>query len=224
VQAAPSEVRITSQLTHTANNTVVWSRTDRAQVNDASGILDVQAQVAGDVTGQLGQPHGVIQERLREDLSASRAVSMEDYLCVLDAYDYSRTKTRERHANVRDCLELVTQHSPNYSPAWAKLSWVYGDEERYGFNRRTDRPAPFVRAKAAAESAVAANSNSAMAHQYLAIAQFSLGEDEDFRQSIEMALRLNPNNAEILADAAQMLTLLDGSERARELAQKRRSR
>ncbi len=220
VQATARDVLVTSQLLETVNNTVVWSRTDRAQASDASEMLDVQAQIAGDVAGQLSQPYGVIQERLKEDLSASRAVSMEDYLCVLEAYDYSRAKTQQKHAEVRDCLEQVTQHSPNYSPAWAKLSWMYGDEERYGFNRRLEGDAPFVRAQAAAERAVAADSNSAMGHQYLAIAQFKLLDDDAFRRSIEMALRLNPNNSEILADAAQMLALLDGSERARELAEK----
>lgn len=220
VQATDSDVRVNSQLLETTNNTVVWSRTDLAKVSDASEIIDAQSRIAGDVAGQLSQPYGVIQERLSEDMSASRAVSMEDYLCVLKAYEYSRAKTPEKHSDVRDCLEKVTQNSPGYSPAWSKLSWIYGDEERYGFNRRTDDIAPFVRAKAAAERAVMANSNSAMAHQYLAIAQFNLREDDDFRQSIETALRLNPNNSEILADAAQMLALLDGSERARELGEK----
>jgi adenylate cyclase len=220
VQATASEVRVTSQLLETATNTVPWSRTDRAMVSDASGILDVQSKIAGEVAGQLGQPYGVIQERLKEDLAESRAVSLEDYLCVLAAYDYSRAKTAQKHADVRACLEQVTQHSPNYSPAWAKLSWMYGDESRYGFNRRTNDVDPFIRARAAAEQAVTANSNSAMAHQYLAIAQFNLHEDADFRKSIERALELNPNNSEILADAAQMLALLDGSERARELAEK----
>jgi adenylate cyclase len=220
VQATATDVRVTSQLLETSTNTVPWSRTDRVQISDASGILDVQSKIAGEVAGQLSQPYGVIQERLKEDLTESRAVSLEDYLCVLEAYDYSRAKTSEKHAEVRACLEQVTQHSPSYSPAWAKLSWMYGDEARYGFNRRANDVDPFLRAKAAAERAVTANSSSAMAHQYLAIAQFYLHEDDAFRKSIETALQLNPNNSEILADAAQMLAVLDASERARELAEK----
>jgi adenylate cyclase len=220
VQATDTDVRVTSQLMDTTTRTVPWSRTDTAQVSDASGILRVQSEIAGAVAGQLGQPYGVIQERLREDVADSRAVSLEDYVCVLDAYEYSRAKTVHKHAEVRACLEDVTKHSPNYSPGWAKLSWMYGDEERYAFNRRVGDVDPFIRAKAAAERAVTANSNSAMAHQYLAIAQFNLHEDDDFRKSIETALKLNPNNSEILADAAQMLALLDGSERSKELAEK----
>jgi adenylate cyclase len=220
VQANTTEVFVTSQLIRTATNQVVWSRRDTAPLTDAAGLLDVQSKIAGDVAGQLGQPYGVIQERLKEDLSENRAVSMEDYLCVLAAYDYARHKSAAQHAEVRACLEQVTQHSPGYSPAWAKLSWMYGDEERFGFNPRLgDRPA-FVRAREAAGRAVAANASSAMAHQYLALAEFALGEDRNARNEIAEALRLNPNNSEILADAGQIYVLLGDLERGRELAEK----
>ena len=220
VQASASEVKVTSQLVRQTDNTVVWSRVDTAPMKDASGILEVQSRIAGEVAGQLGQPYGVIQERLKEDLSESRAVSLEDYLCVLRAYDYSRVKTREKHQQVRACLEQVVQHSPNYSPAWAKLSWMYGDEVRFGFNPLVADPPPFERARAAADKAVAANGSSAMAHQYLALALLALNDDRGARAEIEEALRLNPNNSEILADAAQILSQLGDLERAREMAEK----
>ncbi len=220
VQADSKEVIVTSQLMRTSSNQVVWSRRDTAPLTDAAGLLAVQSTIAGDVAGQLGQPYGVIQERLKEDISENRAVSMEDYLCVLEAYDYSRHKSAAQHAAVRDCLEQVTQHSPGYSPAWAKLSWMYGDEERFGFNPRVnDRPA-FERAREAAERAVAANASSSMAHQYLALALFALGDDRNARGEIGEALRLNPNNSEILADAGQIYILLGDLERGRELAEK----
>ncbi len=220
VQASATEVKVTSQLVRQTDNKVVWSRIDTAAIKDASAILDVQSRIAGDVAGQLGQPYGVIQERLKEDVSESRAVSLDDYLCVLQAYDYSRAKTREKHEEVRACLEQVVKHSPSYSPAWAKLSWMYGDEIRFGFNPLIAEPPPFERAREAAEKAVAANGSSAMAHQYLALALLALNDDRGARLEIDEALRLNPNNSEILADAAQILSRLGDLERARELAEK----
>lgn len=220
VQATGNEIKVASQLIRTSDNRFVWSDIETAHVADASGILNVQSHIASDVATQLGQPYGVIQERLKEDLSETRAVSMDDYLCVLKAYDYSRAKSAAMHAEVRDCLEAVVRHSPAYSPAWAKLSWIYGDEARYAFNRRPDAPDPFIRAREAAEKAVAANPSSAMGHQYLALAKFALGDDTGARSSIETALRLNPNNSEILADAAMILVTLDGSDRGRSMAEK----
>jgi adenylate cyclase len=220
VQATASEVKVTNQLVRATDNTVVWSRVDTASIKDASGILDVQAKIAGDVVGRLGQPYGVIQERLKEDLSESRAVSLDDYLCVLRGYDYSRAKTRDKHAEVRACLEEVVKHSPGYSPAWAKLSWMYGDEIRFGFNPLIAPAPPFERAREAAEKAVAANGSSAMAHQYLALALLGLNDDRGAMAEIEEALQLNPNNSEIPADAAQILSQLGDLERAREMAEK----
>lgn len=217
IQATASELRITSQLVHAGDNRVVWSDVDISPLDDASGMLALQTELAGNVAGQLGQPHGVIQERLKEDLTADRAISMKDYLCVLDSYEYSRVKSRAKHAEVRRCLEEVTTRSPRYAPAWAKLSWMYGDEVRYNFNAQPDSKA---RALAAAQRAVEANSSSAMAHQYLAIAQFQSGDIDGFRRSIDMALQLNPNNAEILSDAAQMYILSGDPEKGRALADK----
>ncbi len=220
IQATGAELRVTSQLVHAGDNRVVWSDVDVGRLDDAGAVLAVQSGIAGKVAGQLGQPHGVIQERLKEELTEDRAISMQDYLCVLDSYEYSRAKSRARHEEVRACLEEVTEHSPRYAPAWAKLSWMYGDEVRYNFNPRTDGAPARQRALEAAQRAVEANSSSAMAHQYLAIAQFQSGDIADFRRSIDIALALNPNNAEILADAAQMLILTGDAEKGRELADK----
>jgi tetratricopeptide (TPR) repeat protein len=121
---------------------------------------------------------------------------------------------------VRTCLEAVTARSPSYSPAWAKLSWMYGDEERFAYNRRTGAAPPFERARVAAERAVEADGASAMAHQYLAIALFHERDDVGFRAEAEQALKLNPNNSEILADVGLSLVLLDGSTRGRDMAEK----
>lgn len=220
IQASSNTLRVTSQLVQAKSNRVVWSEVDESPLHDAGGVLAVQSKIAGQVAGQLGQPHGVIQERLKEDLTEDRAISMPDYLCVLESYEYSRAKSRAKHEEVRACLEQVTRRSPRYAPAWAKLSWMYGDEVRYNFNLRANDLPPAQRALAAANRAVEANSSSAMAYQYLAIAQFQAGDSDGFRKSIETALKLNPNNAEILADAAQMMILTDGSDRGRELGER----
>jgi TolB-like protein len=220
VQSAADKLRVRARLTRTADNTIVWTQTYDSQLADASGVLQLQSDIAGSVASALGQPYGVIQEKVTKDMSAARRMSLEDYLCVLSAYDYSRAKTEAQHLKVRACLEDVTSRSPGYAPAWAKLSWMYGDEARFGFNQRLNDPPPFLRAKEAAEKAVAADGGAAMAHQYLAIALFHLGEDDAFRVEAEKALQLNPNNSEILADVGRDLILLDGSLRGLEMSEK----
>lgn len=220
VQSSETNLKVTSQLVRTSDNTVVWSQVFDSPLSDASGVLELQSKIAGDVAAQLGQPYGVIQEKLKVELTAARRLSLEDYLCVLDAYDYSRAKSEASHLRVRTCLEQVTARSPSYSPAWAKLSWMYGDEERFAYNRKAGAASPFERAREAAERAVDADAGSAMAHQYLAIAMFHERDDVGFRSEADRALALNPNNSEILADIGLSLVLLDGSERGKEMAEK----
>jgi TolB-like protein len=220
VQSSEGSLKVIARLTRTSDNTVVWSQVFDSPLSDASGILAVQSDIAGSVAAQLGQPYGVIQEKLKQDLPEARRLSLEDYLCVLDAYEYSRAKTEGAHFRVRACLEQVTARSPGYAPAWAKLSWMYGDEARFGFNQRLGEAPAFERAKMAAERAVQADAGAAMAHQYLAIALFHLGDDAGFRTGAERALQLNPNNSEILADVGRNLVLLDGSLRGREMSEK----
>ena len=94
------------------------------------------------------------------------------------------------------------------------LSWIYGDEHRYGFNRQAGGSGA-VRALKAAEKGVATNPFSATAHQYLAIAQFYLGQDQKARQSMATAQRLSPNSSEILADAGWQNALAGNSDDAR---------
>ncbi len=220
VQVLQGEVQVTSQLIRANDHTVAWSDVTQGETSSLAGMLAIQSRIATSVATQLGQPYGVIQESMKRELETTRSVSMEDYGCTLQAYTYMRNKNVAEHATVRDCLERVVKRSPGYSSAWALLSWVYGDEERYGFNRRTDGPPPLERAITAAERAVQADANNATAHEYLAVARYHLHDDKGFRQSIAQALKLNPNNSEILANAGWGLILSENSPEGHKLLEK----
>ncbi len=220
VQPTATVMQVTNQLVRTSDNTIVWSRSFSSELSDAYDLLDVQSDIAGEVAAQLGQPYGVIQEKLNLGADHVRSLALQDYLCVVSANIYSRNKSAARHLEVRDCLEAAVARSPHYAPAWAKLSWMYGDEDRFGFNVKTGEAPPFERAREAAMRAVEADPSTAMGHQYLSIALFNLGDDQGFRAAGEKALLLNPNNSEILADLGQQLILVDGSERGKQLVER----
>lgn len=220
VAVTGNEVQVTSQLTRTSDSLIIWSGQATSGTAQATAILSLQSDIASAVATQLGQPYGVIQQAMKAEIDSSKGVSMQDYQCVLSAYAYMGNKTAEGHAQVRDCLERIVERSPSYSTAWALLSWAYGDEERYGFNRRPGIPA-FVRSVTAAERAVSTNPMNATAYEYLAAAKFHRGgDDAGVHVAIEKALQLSPNNSEILADAGWTLVQLDNSRRSKELIDK----
>ncbi|MBO9671238.1 MAG: hypothetical protein J7485_12050 [Sphingobium sp.] len=213
-------VRITSQLKQTSDGHIIWSDQATADSVRPRTIISVQADIATNVASKIGQTYGIISQAMAQQISTSADPSLEDYRCVLNAYAYMRHKTPETHLKVRSCLEKAVENSPKYATAWALLSWVYGDEERYGFNKVPGEDGR-RRSLRAAERAVAADSNSATAHSYLSVARFLLGDDDGgAREAAETAIKLSPNDSEVLADAAFNLAMLDGSERSRQLALK----
>jgi TolB-like protein/Tfp pilus assembly protein PilF len=213
-------VRITSQLKQTSDGHVIWSDQATADSIRPVTIVSVQADIAATVASKIGQTYGIISQAMAQQISTSADPSLEDYRCVLSTYTYMRHKTPEAHLKVRSCLEKAVENSPKYATAWALLSWVYGDEERYGFNKVPGEDGR-RRALRAGERAVAADGNSATAHEYLSVARFLLGNDDaGAREAAETALRLSPNDAEVLADAGFNYAMIDGNERARQLVLK----
>ena len=193
-------IKVSSELTSVRTGIVVWSNRTRFPYASAGDVVQSQSDIALRVASVLGQPDGVIQQASKALVAESKGVSFANYACILSAYDYKRQKDPIQHKKIRACLEKVTSENANYSSAWSMLSWVYGDEHRYGFNRRP-KTSPSKRSLEAAEKAVKANPLSATAYQYMSIAQFYLGHDVEAERSIKSALRLSPNNSEVLADA-----------------------
>lgn len=214
VATADGTIKVSSELVSVRKGTVLWSNMDSFAYSNAGDVLQSQSEIALKVGSTLGQPDGVIQQASKALIAESKGVSFANYACILAAYDYKRQKAEKDHLKIRKCLEKATRDNPNYSSAWSMLSWIYGDEHRYGFNRQAGGSGA-VRALKAAEKGVATNPFSATAHQYLAIAQFYLGQDQKARQSMATAQRLSPNSSEILADAGWQNALAGNSDDAR---------
>jgi TolB-like protein/Tfp pilus assembly protein PilF len=220
IEVNGENIRITSQLKQSSDGRVIWSDQATAISVRPKTIAAVQADIAATVASKIGQTYGVIEQAMAQQVSVSADPSLDDYRCVLNAYGYMRHKTQEAHLKVRNCLEKAVVNSPKYATAWALLSWIYGDEEGYGFNRIPGENGR-LRALRAAERAVAADGNNAMAQEYLSLARFLFGSDDaGAREAAENALRLSPNNSEVLANVGWTYAILDGDERSRELALK----
>ena len=192
-------VKVYSRLTEIRSGVVIWTDVATLDVDDTVDLFAAHRGIAFEVASTLGQSYGVIQNAGRRLESAPGHTSFEGYACVLATYDYMREKSAAAHRDVRGCLEKTTRTSPNYASAWALLSWVYGDEARYSFNPRRGDDAT-LRALKAAKRAVGADTRNAMAHQYLAVAQYYLNRDAEALNSARIALSLSPNSSEVLAN------------------------
>ena len=113
-------------------------------------------------------------------------------------------------------LVRAVRSDPTYADAWANLSLVYRDQYAFDYSPLPD---PLDRAFHAARRAIELDPTNQLPHLALAGVYFFRHELDAFLAEADRILRLNPNNASIVGDVADMLTSLD-DERALALVTK----
>jgi adenylate cyclase len=219
ISVADDKFRVNSSLYRLKDGAIIWSSATEPNKINPSNVFEAQSRIALSVASALGLPYGVIHENMRNELANHAGLGMEDYLCELGAYEYMRAKSPEQITEVQTCLEAIVKARPLHSNAWALLAWIYGDAARLPRNASVDEPA-MQRSLDAARKAVKANSTNAIAFQQLAIAQFFSGQTDAALASLDTALRLSPNNSEILANASWMLAIAETNPNAMALGEK----
>jgi adenylate cyclase len=218
VRVAGGQVRVTSRLLDTRTGTILWTQTYEDDLH-AKGLLAVEEDIARQVVTAVAQPYGIIFRTDLQRTAGQRPEDLEAYACTLRFYTYRTELDPQQHAPVRACLERAAARFPTYATAWAMLSLLYLDEDRFGYDRAVGQPAPLERALAAARRAVELDPENARALQALMIVLF-------FRQDVAEALRvgeravaLNPNDTELLAEFGTRLAFSGAWERGGKLVE-----
>ncbi len=208
IRVAGARLRISMQLLDVEDGQYLWAeRLDRELTSN--DVWAVQEEVAAGIATRLGAPYGAIAKVSQESLARRSLNGVEDYLSILKAYGYRRQLTPIAHAEVRECLERAVASNPASFEAWAQLALVYIDEYRFGLNPRPD---PLNRALTAAERAVKYGGNSALSHLALSLVYHYHREHEQAYAITRHAITLNPDNPEVLAQAATRFVLSGGWE------------
>lgn len=219
IRLSNSRMIIAPVLQRRNDNAILWSRTYDKVFENTDALFDVQAEIAADVAATLGQPYGTIVARTAAVRSKLKEMDLDHYLALVDFYQYSNDKTDKKFDEVLAGLKKATREVPEFSSAWAALSWMYSFE-RLHVNKDIDRKEFSAKALAAAHKAVNADPQNAMAYQYLAIARFNDGDGEGFKKAARTALELNPNDAEVLADMGSHFIQLENSDEGKEMVER----
>ena len=219
IRISEARIIVTPVLRRSADNAVIWSRTYDELFQNTDALFDIQATIASDVAATLGQPYGTIVAKIATARPRVGEMDLNHYLALVRFYQYSNNKTDENFEEVLAGLEVATLEVPEFSSAWAALSWMYADE-KFKVNKSVNPKESLAKALVAANKGVYTDPENAMAHQYLAIAKFNDGDSEGFRKSARTALRLNPNDAEVLADMGSHFIQLDNSVEGKEMVEK----
>jgi TolB-like protein len=211
VRRAAGRVRISVQLVDASNGIQLWGdRYDR----DLVDILTLQDEVTRTVAATLGVK---LQDVALQRALKKSAVELSAYDCILRARRYTWLLSGEMHAEARDLLEKAVELDPLSADAHALLANVYLAEHRFEMN---PRPNPIGRALTHALAATQLDPQNAYARCWLAIVHFFRGENERFEREAQLALNLNPNDPETLADIGHYYAFMGQFERGVELSRR----
>ncbi len=211
VRRAAGRVRISVQLIEGASGVQLWGdRYDREMVD----IFAVQDEVTRTIAATLGVK---LQDVALQRAMKKNEVELSAYDCILRARRYTWLLSSEMHVEARDLLEKAVELDPLSADAHALLANVYLGEHRFEMN---PRPNPIGRALTHALAATRLDPQNAYARCWLAIVHFFRGENEKFESEAQLALSLNPNDPETLADVGHYYAFMGQFERGAELSRR----
>lgn len=206
VRAADGRLRVSARLLDTESAAVLWSQAYDADLR-VRDLFAIQADIGRQVATAVAQPYGIVFRADARRTSRQPPDDLEAYACTLRFYAYRAELSPGLHAAVRDCLERAVARFPDYATAWAMLSVVYLDEDRFAFNPESGPPAPLDRALESARRAVALDPESGRALQALMLALCFRQEVAEGLRVGERALALNPNDTELLGEFGSRVAL-----------------
>lgn len=124
----------------------------------------------------------------------------------------------QKHGDVRACLLDAVKRYPTYGTAWAMLSIVYLDEERFGFNRRDNGGRGSLQdALEAARKGIQMDPENSRALQALMMSLFFNQQIADGVRIGEQALLANPNDTQLMSEFGTRLAMSGQWERGARL-------
>jgi len=190
VRKSGNRVRITAQLIKADDGFHLWSQTYDRTLDD---IFVTQDEIAKAVVDKL-------RINLLGTMPEVRKTDPKVYSLYLQAGYFINLQGAENLEKAVATLKQVLAIDPDYAPAWVSLDWAY---ESLGMTKpaaREELRAPRIEA---IERALAIDENYAYAWAALAYQRMSFDSDwHGARIAIEKALRLEPNNADVIGAAA----------------------
>lgn len=196
VRVSENLVRITARLLDTRTGEILWSQIYEDDIS-ARDLFATQSDVAGKIAASVAQPYGIIA---RAGAAEPPSDDLGVQACMSGFYTYRAELSAERHAQVRDCLEKAVTRQPHFPTAWAMLSLIYLDEGRFKFNTRSGPTTPTERSLEAARRAVRQDVNNTRGQQALMTALFFSNQVAEALKVGEQALKINPNDTELLGE------------------------
>jgi len=205
LRTAGSRVRLTAQLIAADQDRHSWSSSFDGDLDDIFLLLDsISEALVGELVGRIE-----LAEEQRVHAPSPLAGSYEKVARARQLYwQGERRALDEAEALCRECIAA----DPRCSAAWSLLSRIHNTRWLFGW---AEGPEKAMReAENAARRALALDVADARAHAELGLVQLFQRKHQLALQAFERALSINPNDADILADHADLLHYMGRQEEA----------
>ena len=209
VQREEGQVRVVTQLIDAASGGHIWAESyDRP----TQAIFVIRDDVTKRVAATLMGTGGKLAEAELSRLAAKDPVSLTAYDHLMKGWYEWRKFTQEGNLAARSSFERSRQADPNYARAYAGLAWTYASD--YDFGWTDDYDGTLRSALDLAETAVRLDPNDYRGHWALGWAHLYNREHDAAMANYNRARQLNPNDAELLAEMANLLIFIGRPQQA----------
>jgi adenylate cyclase len=186
VRKSSNRVRVTAQLIDAESGHHLWAKKFDGALDDVFALQDeITRQIVISVEPEMEKAE------LRKS-ETKRSTSLDAWDYFLRGRAFLHQLTPEDVVLARAMFERAVELDPQYSDAWAGLSWTY--QREILFDVVEDRRAWEDKALEAARRAVALDNGSSFAHLALSGAFMWSNQHEQSIPETRMAVDLNPSN------------------------------
>lgn len=164
---------------------------------DPAEIMQLRDDVADAVARTIAQPHGVLFSRVLDD-DGPMSARLSSFRAVVGYYNFTRSFDRETYAKARRDLEQTVAADPTFAEGLACLSRLYCEGARFALD--AEPQALTAAALSFARRAIDLAPNSSAAYHALALALWFSQKADESVEAYRVALALNPNAPDLMAD------------------------
>ena len=189
--------RLTVNLMNTSTMASIWSKTYDKKMS-ASDIFATQDEIVKNLVQELSAGGFINAAMMKDTINRSIAKGTDNitaYECVNFVKAVYYTSLSQENGNkALKCLKESTKTDPNYAEAWSTLGYVQATMYSWGFLEAT----ALDESLANIERAITLEPNSAMVYVIKANTLNMQKKWEPMFATLDKALEISPNNAEVL--------------------------
>lgn len=203
IQRADQNLRVTAQLIDSATGRELWAESYDRQIENIFAIRD---DITRSIAGTLGGLSGKLAKAEVARLSGKDPNSFTAYDQLMRGWYEWHKFTPEANAAARDLFEQARTIDPDYARAYVGLSWAHANDFDYEWTSDYAKTLQLVLDMAS--TAVRLDPNDYQAHWALGWAYLYHRQHDKAVAEYARARELNPNDAELIAEMANLLIFM----------------